>query len=545
MVRFMHALSLGVLMSGFRSGSGVGKPLMRNQESWQQQADSADDALAEVLLESPGLLAEGSDFDLDDDAVGLGIAPRLGQTPAEEAEEKGPHSEFRSALQQEREHMNVNAKVADDWLHKIMTEGLHPASDRASAARDMDEWAKDTRMTYGDELMPKHRTQRPRPAAPEPKAVVDDTPDQQRLTGGPRQRQHEFLEEHERGNPKAKSAEVLPEESCFKEWSEWGPCSATCWNGGAWQKKSRARLPEAASAVACSSWSMEKLRVCNRFVGCPITNAANAADGSGDEALGCGVGEPVACPVLADYPVLDTKECHGNMCCHHRGQGGDTVSSVCPSAEGGWGDNKCNFAKQQDCTGGISGYRVSIERHDVVHPNVAIGREDPIKLPESVPDIQAFRHVAEGEVIAAPTGRDQRAIHISTCSTHVCTEGWRAKLGLPDNSPCESSPCTEVECCVLMRSEQVSVSQAPCATSPPEEIPERVVKVAQEMSPATAIALDTIVACVGLIFCIVGFYLGRRWTQFQEWYYAEPEEAEEGQEKKDEASSAAAHGEHH
>lgn len=496
--------------------------------------DAADEEiLPDVLLESgvPGMLAQGRDLDLDEESVGGSRLIR--NTPAEEDEEDEKSSSIRSELPK-----HADPKAVDDWLKQVMTEGLHPLNVKpGSAARDMDAWAKDARFTFGDELMPKKA---PKPAPPAKAVAVEE-----RLAAPGGKRQHFSLEEDE--------PETLPDEACFDEWSEWNTCSATCWSNGAWQKRSRDRLANATTARSCSSGQMEQWKVCNRNVKCPIMDVAHAEENQdGDEALGCMVGDTVHCPTLTDYPLAETATCHGNMCCHHQSGTGETVSSVCPSAEAGWGDGKCNFPKQKDCTGGISGYRVRIERHDVSHPDTELGEEDPITLPK-VPEfnhvqVQGASHddnsVGHAGGGAGESGEESkphtRAQHISTCTKHVCTEGWQVKLGLPDNFPCESSPCTEVECCELaFKHEAAATTATPCPTAEPVVMR---VPVEKKMSTKEALALDSILAIVGVLFCIVGFYCGRKWTQFQHWMAERSEEQEREAEEEKAKQDGGAHG---
>lgn len=510
------------------------KPLMRQQAPRSpQQGDFIGDGTAvedddkvveipEALLEDSAVLRDSPELEPEDLPSNSDRLVRM--SPAEEAEGEKKQRAGASPLG------HVDPKVADAWLAQVMTEGLHPLTgNQDSAAREMDEWAKNTRYTLGDQLIA------PTSAPTHDRENGHTGHDAPRLTAsGGRPRQQLSLQES------SSKREPPPDEECFEEWEPWTVCSATCWTGDAWQKRSRARLASAKSSESCTG-NMEEMRVCNNHVLCPPGGPASREEqAESDEQLGCKVGDQVECPALEDYPIKSTGQCSGNVCCHHKSQSGETVTSVCPSAEAGWGDNECNYAKQADCTGGVSGYRVTVERHDISLPATEVGTEDPI----SVPDVGPTDHVNHGSAITAQ--------HISTCKPSVCTKGWRLKFGLPDNFPCEASPCTEVECCELVVSAPVPHTTQPCPTNPRVEVV-TVEAAPKKMSPSEALALDMIIACVGVLFCIVGFYLGRKWTQFQHWVQEKQEEEEaeaEAQRAADEKSQAAgaasaAQGSHH
>jgi len=246
---------------------------------------------------------------------------------------------------------------------------------------------------------------------------------------------------------------------------------------------------------------MQESQECNRNVHCPPVGAASTSVPpfeSNDTLGSCTVGDVVICPLPASFIEVKTAHCHGNECCVGVDRTGAYVTYVCPSA--GAGFTSCNLPKQIDCLGGMSGTRVQTVEHDFQMEPLRIRSEAPI----DVPTIGPFE-----KIVNAEEGRD-----LATCNRHVCTDGWRLKLGLPENQPCETAPCTEVECCELFKSTTPQPETSPCAVK--ERVEEVPVPAPAPPAASKAVA-GAVFGGIAVGGCILGCYLGRKWTQFQDW----------------------------
>lgn len=162
----------------------------------------------------------------------------------------------------------------------------------------------------------------------------------------------------------------------------------------------------------------------------------------------------------------------------------------------------------------MSGDRVQIEQHDYGQQQPLLRSEGPISVPTVGPMVSIAR---------ITQANSSQPADLATCSNHVCTQGWRLKFGLQENQPCETTPCTEVECCELFQASTQPPAPAPPAPPAPPCASESppVIQAAKAAVPPAALG------GIAVGGCILGCYLGRKWTQFQEWRRKLREEKQE------------------